>query len=195
MHTHTHLKTSLTIYFPFLQRSQKPVLITWNGIIATLGPNLEFNLTCKLFHKLAWLCRWGPPTQPPRQCYHNVAFQNKCSTHLGAQTRPTQPNQHNLTYTTWPRPLMEDDLWWKMTFVGRGPLIEEDLWWKTTFDGRQLWWKPTIDRRRPLMEDNFSCKMSFDEREALMEDELRLKMTLDGRQPLMENGLSDWDWY
>ena len=33
-------------------------------------------------------------------------------------------------------PLIEDDLWWKMTFDGRRPLIKDDHWWKTTFDGR-----------------------------------------------------------
>ena len=34
------------------------------------------------------------------------------------------------------QPLMED-LWWKMTFDGRGPLTEDFLWRKTTIDGRQ----------------------------------------------------------
>ena len=32
---------------------------------------------------------------------------------------------------------MEDDLWWKMTFIGKQRLVEDDLWWKMTFGGRQ----------------------------------------------------------
>ena len=31
--------------------------------------------------------------------------------------------------------LVEDDLQWKTTFVGRQPLLEDDLRWKTTFGG------------------------------------------------------------
>ena len=32
---------------------------------------------------------------------------------------------------------MEDNLWWKTTFVGRQPLMEDDLWRKTTFNWRR----------------------------------------------------------
>ena len=48
-------------------------------------------------------------------------------------------------------PLMEDDHLWKTT------LIEDNLWYKITFDGRQiliednLWWKMTFDERRSLL--------------------------------------------
>ena len=34
--------------------------------------------------------------------------------------------------------LMEDDIWWKMTFNGRRPLMEEDLWYMTD---NLDWWK------------------------------------------------------
>ena len=33
------------------------------------------------------------------------------------------------------RPLVEEDLRWKMTFGGRRPLVEDDLQWKTTYTG------------------------------------------------------------
>ena len=32
---------------------------------------------------------------------------------------------------------VEDDLWGKMTYGGRGPSVEDNLWWKMTFGGRQ----------------------------------------------------------
>ena len=32
---------------------------------------------------------------------------------------------------------LEDDLWWNLTFGGRGPLVEDDFQWKTTFSGRR----------------------------------------------------------
>ena len=37
--------------------------------------------------------------------------------------------------------LVEDDLWWKMTFDRRCPLIEDKLQWKTSFGGR----KPSVE--------------------------------------------------
>ena len=60
--------------------------------------------------------------------------------------------------------MMEDNLWWKMTFDGGQPLMEDDLQWKITFDrGRpliddDLWWKTSFDGRQPLMEDDFWWK-------------------------------------
>ena len=33
---------------------------------------------------------------------------------------------------------MEDNFWWKTTFIGIHPLVEDDLRWKTTFSGRRL---------------------------------------------------------
>ena len=46
------------------------------------------------------------------------------------------------------RTLVEDDLWWKMTFGARRPLVEDNLQWKTTFGGR-----------RPSVEDDFQWKL------------------------------------
>ena len=40
---------------------------------------------------------------------------------------------------------VEDDLWGKMTYGGRGPSVEDNLWWKTPFGGR-----------RPSVKDNLS---------------------------------------
>ena len=57
---------------------------------------------------------------------------------------------------------MEEDLWRKTTFDGRGPLTEDYLWWKTTFDRRgplmedALWWKTTFDGRQHLF-----CRHKF----------------------------------
>ena len=48
------------------------------------------------------------------------------------------------------RPLVEDNLWWKITFGGRQPSVEDDLLWETTFGGR-----------RPLVEDDVQWKMTF----------------------------------
>ena len=62
------------------------------------------------------------------------------------------------------RPLVEDYLPWKTTYVGRRPLVEDDLWWKTTFGGRpllvedNLWWTMTYGGRRLSVEDNFWWK-------------------------------------
>ena len=62
---------------------------------------------------------------------------------------------------------MEDDLWWKSTFVGRQTLVEEDLRWKMTLGGRQtsvednLWWKTTFGGTQPLMEDDLRLNMTF----------------------------------
>ena len=33
-----------------------------------------------------------------------------------------------MTTFNWRRPLMEDNLWWKMTFNGRRPLMKDNLW-------------------------------------------------------------------
>merc|ERR1712115_743812 len=59
------------------------------------------------------------------------------------------------------RPLVEDDLCWKMTFGGRRPFAEDDLRRKTTCGRRRpsvednLWWKTTYGGRQPSVEDNF----------------------------------------
>ena len=58
--------------------------------------------------------------------------------------------------------LMEDNLWWRMTFGERRPSVEDDLWWKTTFGGRKL-----------LLEDNLQWRMTFSGRRPLVEDDLR----------------------
>ena len=61
------------------------------------------------------------------------------------------------------RPLVEDDLWWKTTYVGRRPLVEDDLWWKTTFGGRHplveddLWWKTTYGALESSKLDHDHC--------------------------------------
>ena len=39
------------------------------------------------------------------------------------------------------RPLVEDDLRWKMTFGGRRPSVEVNLRWKTTYAG----WRPSVE--------------------------------------------------
>ena len=90
------------------------------------------------------------------------------------------------------QPLMEDDLWWKMTFEGRWPLMVDNFCWKTTSDDRQLlmeddfWWKTTFDGRWPLTEDDLWWKTTFDGRRPLTEENLWLKTIFDGRQPLMD---------
>ena len=53
------------------------------------------------------------------------------------------------------RPLVEDDLWWKTTFVGRRPLLEDDLRWED-----DLQWKTTFSGRQPSMEDSLRVKMT-----------------------------------
>ena len=60
--------------------------------------------------------------------------------------------------------LMEDGLWWKMTYDRRQTLIEDDIWWKRTYDGRQ-----------PSMEDNLQWKMTFHERRPFIEYNLLWK--------------------
>ena len=61
----------------------------------------------------------------------------------------------------------------KTTFGGRQPLLEDDLWWKTTFSGRgsfvgrqssvedNLWWRTTFGGRRPTVEDDLQWKTTF----------------------------------
>ena len=70
--------------------------------------------------------------------------------------------------------MMEDNLWWKMTYDWRRLMVEDDLWWKTTFN-----------RRRPLKEDDLRRKTTFDGRGPLAEDGLWKKTTFDGRRPLI----------
>ena len=81
------------------------------------------------------------------------------------------------------RPLMEDNLCWKTTFVGRQPLMEGDLWWKVTFDGRQPLMEDNFDGTQHLMEDNLWWKTTFDGRRPLVEEDLQWKTTFDGRRP------------
>ena len=64
-------------------------------------------------------------------------------------------------------PLLEYNLWLRMTFGGRRPLLEDDLWWKTKFGGRQplveddLRWKITCGGRRSAVEDDLQRKTPF----------------------------------
>ena len=59
-----------------------------------------------------------------------------------------------------------DDIWWKTTFGGRRPLIEECLWYKMTFDERQLWRKKTFDGRQ----GNLRWKATFEGKRPFKED-------------------------
>ena len=111
---------------------------------------------------------WGG--QPPSK-FHFVCFVCQKTTFTGR------------------RPLIEDDLRWKMTFNGRRPLMEDDLRWKMTFNGR-----------RPLMEDYLWWKTNFDGRGPLMEDDLWWKTTFNGRwqwgRPQEQRGLAHcWKAY
>ena len=54
-----------------------------------------------------------------------------------------EPNYGYILASDVRQPIMEDNLWWKKTFVERQPFMEDNLWWKMTFDETQ-----------PLMEDN-----------------------------------------
>ena len=47
---------------------------------------------------------------------------------------------------------MKDNLGWKKTFDKRKHLKEEDLVWKITFVGRHLWGKTTFVGGWPLIE-------------------------------------------
>ena len=93
------------------------------------------------------------------------------------------------------RPLVEEDLCWKMTFGGRRPTVEDDLQWKTTFDGRwtlvedTLRWKTTCSGRRPSGEDGLQWKMTFSGRQPLVENDLWWKTTCSGRRPSAEDDL------
>ena len=63
--------------------------------------------------------------------------------------------------------MVEDDLQWKTTFVGRQPSVDDDILWRTTFGGRQplvednLWWKMTFGGIQPAMEDDLQWKITF----------------------------------
>ena len=64
------------------------------------------------------------------------------------------------------RPLVEDDLRWKMTFGGRRPSVKDDLWWKTPLVEDDRRWKMTFSGRRPLLEDDLEwilacCLLGF----------------------------------
>ena len=93
-----------------------------------------------------------------------------------------QENKKNSGWVSWAVPhsefnlnkcpYMEDDLWWKTTFVentlrwkmtfsGRWLLVEGDRQWKTTFGGNTLQWKTTFGGRRPSVEDTLQWKMTF----------------------------------
>ena len=89
-------------------------------------------------------------------------------------------------------PLMEDNLWWKMTFDWRWPLIEDYLWRKIIFYGRQafiedeLWWKTSVT------EDKIWLKIIFDEIWPLIKEYLWLKTNFLERQPMVEDDLKWW---
>ena len=68
--------------------------------------------------------------------------------------------------------LMQDDLWWKMTFDEMRPLMEYGLWSKTAFYERPF-----------SMEDSLQWKTTFDE---TMEDDPLWKTNFNGRQPSKE---------
>ena len=81
--------------------------------------------------------------------------------------------------------LVEDDLHWKTTFVGRQPSLEDNLQWKTAFSrrhplledklwwGDDLWWKTTFGARQRLVEDFLWWKTNFDGRRPSVEDNPR----------------------
>ena len=83
------------------------------------------------------------------------------------------------------QPSVKDSLQLKITFCGAWLLVEDDLWWKTTTVGR----RPSVE---PLVEDNLQWKMAFGGRQpsgktTFGEDNLWGKMTFGGRQPLVED--------
>ena len=90
---------------------------------------------------------------------------------------------------------MEDDLWWKTTFLWKAtfngrllrPMMEDDLWWKTTFDRRRPLKETTFKGRQPLWEENFIWKTIWWKTSFLLEEHYWWKMTIDGRQPLIED--------
>ena len=59
------------------------------------------------------------------------------------------------------RSLVEDVLWWKMTYGGRRPLVGDDSWWKRAYGGR-----------RPSVEDDLRWKTTFGGRQISLEDNL-----------------------
>ena len=65
------------------------------------------------------------------------------------------------------RPLVEDNLLWKMTFCGRRLLVEDNIWLKMPFSGRRpsledgLCWKTTFGGRLPAVKDNLQWKTTF----------------------------------
>ena len=97
--------------------------------------------------------------------------------------------------------LMEDDLWWKMTSVGRWPLWMTDELWCSKRRFRSIFLRSSSSLRlsQCLMSYSFlrkmtSCGWLFSIRLgnrhilyiALMEDDLRWRRTFDGRRPLMK---------
>ena len=93
-----------------------------------------------------------------------------------------------IAWFTYETTVQSQSVYWKTTFDGR-PLMEEDLWRKITFEGRQHLVKTTSDRRRPLTEDDLWRKITFDGRQPLMEDDRWQMTTFDGRWPLTEDDL------
>ena len=86
----------------------------------------------------------------------------------------------------WGKMTFEDIIWWKMTFSGRQPLVEDDLQWKTTFGGRRhlvedkLWWKTSLGGRWPSVEDDLCWNTTFGGRWPAMKDNLQWKTTFVG---------------
>ena len=80
-------------------------------------------------------------------------------------------------------PLMEDGLWWKMTFDGRWPSIckmtfmDDDLWWRVP----SKWWSCSIFLRSSSFLRLSQCLTSH----SSLEDDPLWKTTFDGRPPLM----------
>ena len=77
--------------------------------------------------------------------------------------------------------LMEDDLWWKMTSVGRWPLWMTDELWCSKRRFRSIFLRSSSSLRlsQCLMSYSFLWKMTS------MEDDLWRKTTFDGRRPRM----------
>ena len=115
-------------------------------------------LFCLLRRSLRWMNSTKATHQLQQENKKNIGWLSWSLPHL----------KSNETQLNWiKRPSVEDNLQWKMTFVGRWPSVEDNFWWKTTFGGGwplmedTLQWKTTFNGRQPLVEDNFQWKTTF----------------------------------
>ena len=103
-------------------------------------------------------------------CFSPVTWTRRTRT----RTTPTKIYQKEVNYRSGI--LHMDLIWWKTTFdrrsrfplmednsEGRWPLIEEELWWKMTFGGRPPTVEDDFGERRPSVEDNLWWKTKFGE--------------------------------